>query len=192
MVEFEADDALATAAARWRGHKDVEQVVICSPDKDLAQCVRRDRVVLFDRRRDRVTDEDGVLVRFGVRPHSIPDYLALVGDNADGVPGIPRWGARSSATVLHAYDHIEQIPDDSDKWSVRVRGARALASILAERREEALLYRTLTTLRIDVPIGESLDDLLWRGARRAEMNALCADLDDQDLMRLVHRWDENT
>lgn len=192
MVEFEADDALATAAARWQDHSDVEQVVICSPDKDLAQCVRGDRVVLFDRRRDRTTDEDGVLARFGVRPHSIADYLALVGDDADGVPGIPRWGARSSATLLHAYDHIEQIPHDPQDWTVDVRGARALATILSERRQEALLFRRLTTLRTDVPLVESIDDLRWRGARRAEMTELSQDLDDMGLMQLVHRWDKGT
>lgn len=163
MVEFEADDALATFAARAAALPEVTQVVICSPDKDLAQCVAGSRVVLFDRMRSKITDEPGVHAKFGVGPASIPDWLALVGDTADGIPGIPRWGAKSAATVLAQYKHIEHIPDDPSAWTVKVRGAQALASSLAGARPEAELYRTLARLRFDVPLTEQLDDLRWRG-----------------------------
>ena len=129
----------------------VEQVVICSPDKDLAQVVRTNRVVTLDRRKDIVMDEAGVLEKFGVSPASIPDYLGLVGDSADGIPGIPRWGAKSTAQVLERYRHIEQIPGDLADWTVTVRGAKSLAASLLENREAALLYRQLATLRLDVP-----------------------------------------
>ncbi|MEM9874007.1 MAG: 5'-3' exonuclease H3TH domain-containing protein [Myxococcota bacterium] len=173
MVTFEADDAIASAAARWRG--EVEQVVLCSPDKDLAQCVRGAHVVLRDRMRRVTTDEDGVRDKFGVSPRSIPDYLALVGDNADGIPGIPRWGAKSTAAVLAHYERLEAIPDDAARWEVAVRGAKGLAANLATARPEALLYRTLATLREDVPLEVNLDDLRWRGPR-ADLEALVADL----------------
>jgi len=164
MIEFECDDALATAAARFAAEPGVEQVVICSPDKDLAQCVRGTRVVCLDRIRRKTLDEDGVREKFGVSPASIPDWLALVGDSADGFPGVPRWGAKSASSVLGAYEHIERIPDDSGAWSVAVRGAQSLAASLREHRDEAFLFRRLATLRLDVPLAESLDDLRWRGA----------------------------
>jgi 5'-3' exonuclease len=182
MVEFEADDALAAAAAKLRDHPEVDRVVIASPDKDLCQCVRRDDVVTLDRRREIVLDADGVRAKFGVSPESIPDYLALVGDAADGIPGIPRWGAKSAATVLAAYVHVEAIPDDHEAWNVKVRGAETLASNLRERREDAMLYRRLATLRTDVPIHESLDELRWTGPNRAELEALCAELGERDLL----------
>ena len=182
MVEFEADDALAAAAAKLRDHPVVDRVVIASPDKDLCQCVRRDDVVTLDRRREIVLDADGVRAKFGVSPESIPDYLALVGDAADGIPGIPRWGAKSAATVLAAYVHVEAIPDDHEAWNVKVRGAETLASNLRERREDAMLYRRLATLRTDVPIHESLDELRWTGPNRAELEALCAELGERDLL----------
>src|SRR5262245_24655925 len=159
MVEFECDDALATAAARFAASPEVEQVVICSPDKDLAQCVRVARVVCLDRMRGKVLDEDGVRAKFGVDPASMPDWLALVGDTADGYPGIPRWGAKSAAAVLAEYERLERIPDDAAAWTVKVRGAAALAQSLAERRAEALLYRQLATLREDAPLAETLDGL---------------------------------
>ena len=182
MVEFEADDALAAAAAKLRDHPEVDRVVIASPDKDLCQCVRRDDVVTLDRRREIVLDADGVRAKFGVSPESIPDYLALVGDAADGIPGIPRWGAKSAATVLAAYVHVEAIPGDHEDWNVKVRGAETLASNLRERREDAMLYRTLATLRTDAPIHESLDELRWTGPNRAELEALCAELGERDLL----------
>jgi 5'-3' exonuclease len=163
MVEFEADDAIAAFAARAAALPEVTQVVICSPDKDLAQCVEGSRVVLLDRMRQKTTDEPGVHEKFGVGPASIPDWLALVGDTADGIPGIPRWGAKSAAAVLAEYKHLEHIPDDPNAWSVKVRGAQALASSLAGARPEAELYRKLARLRLDVPLTEELEDLRWRG-----------------------------
>ena len=188
MVEFEADDAIAAAADRWAGSPGVEQVVMCSPDKDLAQMVRGDRVVGLDRRRKQTVDEAAVRDRFGVAPVSIPDYLALVGDAADGIPGIPRWGAKSAATMLSRYEHIERIPPDPADWDVKVRGAAAMAGTLAERRDDALLYKRLATLRLDVPIRETLDELLWRGVRRDEYSALCDELGFGGLASRPHRW----
>lgn len=185
MVEFEADDALASAAAKLRDHPKVDRVVIASPDKDLCQCVRRDDVVTLDRRRGIVLDEEGVRAKFGVSPESIPDYLALVGDTADGIPGIPRWGAKSAATVLASYVHLEAIPADHDAWNVKVRGAATLAANLRERREDAVLYRTLATLRTDAPIAESLGDLRWNGPNRAELEALCSELGERDLLSRI-------
>ena len=136
---------------------------MCSPDKDLAQCVQGERVVCFDRMRRKRLDERGVVEKFGVRPSSIPDWLALVGDSADGYPGIPRWGAKSAAAVLAVYERLEAIPADARDWRVAVRGAAALAASLAAHRTEAVLFRQLATLRTDVPLAESLDDLRWRG-----------------------------
>jgi 5'-3' exonuclease len=163
MVEFEADDALATAASRFACAPGVEQIVICSPDKDLAQCVRGSRVVCLDRLRGKLLDEEGVRVKFGVSPESIPDWLALVGDSADGYPGLPRWGARSASAVLARYSRLVAIPEDAADWNVAVRGAAALAAALREGRSDALLFRTLATLRTDAPLKESLADLEWRG-----------------------------
>lgn len=185
MVELEADDALATAAAKLGRAPGVEQVVICSPDKDLCQCVRGQRVVLLDRRRNTVLDEAGVRAKLGVAPQSIPDYLALVGDSADGIPGIPRWGAKSAASVLAKFPHLEDIPDDSGAWGLKVRGAAALAEQLRARRQEAFLYRTLATLREDAPIEESLDDLRWTGPDRAALEALCDELGERALLERI-------
>ena len=174
MSEFEADDALATAAVRWQSEPEVDQVVICSPDKDLCQLVSGDRVVCLDRRREIVLDEAAVFEKFGVRPESIPDYLALVGDSADGIPGIPRWGAGGTATVLSHYVHIEDIPADPGDWAVKVRGAKTLAQNLTEMRSEAFLYKKLATLRTDVPIDENLEDLRWRGIPTPGFRDFCA------------------
>ena len=188
MVEFEADDALATAANRWQDADEVEQVVICTPDKDLAQMVRQTKVVCLDRRRDLILDQDGVREKFGVLPESIPDYLALVGDAADGIPGIPRWGAKSTAQVLDRYLHLEQIPDDWSQWEVRPRGAQAIAASLAERRPEAMLYRKLATLRLDVPLSEDLDQLRWRGVPKQAFQSLCDELGFDRLKEQPSRW----
>ena len=188
MVEFEADDAIATATSRWTDVAEVDQVVICSPDKDLTQMVRGDRVVSLDRRRSVVLDEAGVIEKFGVRPESIPDYLALVGDSADGIPGIPRWGQKSSAQVLRRYGHIEQIPIDPSAWDVTPRGATAMAASLAQRQDDAMLYKRLATLRLDVPLSETLDQLQWRGVRRLDFEALCNELGFGRLTGLVHKW----
>ncbi len=180
MVEFEADDALATAADRWRDDRAVGQIVVCSPDKDLAQLVTGSRVVCWDRRREIVYDEAAVLAKYGVPPASIPDWLALVGDAADGIPGIPGWGAKSAAAVLAQFGRIEAIPDDVAQWPLPAGRARRLAEALAAQHEDALLYRRLATLRRDVPLAETLDDLAWRGARPT-FHQLCADLGANDL-----------
>jgi 5'-3' exonuclease len=182
LIEFEADDALAAAAARFAEQAAVEQVVICTPDKDLAQCVRADRVVLLDRRRSIQLDAAGVLAKFGVEPASIPDWLALVGDAADGYPGIPRFGAKSAAAVLRRYGRIELVPDDGAAWDVAVRGRDALAQSLREHRREALLYRTLATLRTDVPLPEDLEAMRWRGVRADELAELCAEIGFADFV----------
>jgi 5'-3' exonuclease len=188
MIEFEADDALATAAVHCDVAPEVEQVLICTPDKDMAQCVRGSRVVCFDRMRRRVLDEPAVVEKFGVSPASIPDWLALVGDDADGIPGVPRWGAKSAAAVLARYRHLEAIPDQEAQWDVAVRGAAALAQSLREQREEAVLYRRLATLRTDVPLTEATEDLRWLGARRAELTELCQEIGDERFVERVHRW----
>lgn len=182
MVEYEADDALAAAAAKFRDAPGVEQVVICSPDKDLCQCVRGDQVVTLDRRREITLNSDGVREKFGVSPESIPDYLALVGDAADGIPGVPRWGAKSAAAVLGKLGHLERIADDHEHWGVKVRGAATLAKNLCEHREEALLYRTLATLREDVPIDEALEALRWKGPDRPALEALCEEIGERTLL----------
>ncbi|HVY66772.1 MAG TPA: 5'-3' exonuclease H3TH domain-containing protein [Gammaproteobacteria bacterium] len=181
MVEFECDDALATAAARYAGQRSVERVVLCSPDKDLAQCVRGTRVVCLDRMRRRLLDARGVQSRFGVPPASIPDWLALVGDAADGYPGIPRWGAKSAAAVLSEYRHLERIPPLARDWRITVRGAQTLAANLSERVEEALLFRRLATLRTDVPLAESVAALHWRGPDRKALKGLAARWRDPSL-----------
>ena len=190
MVEFEADDALATAAARFKKNKTVEQILICSPDKDLAQLVSGDHIVCWDRRRDIIIDEAGVVEKFGVRPHSIPDWLALVGDSADGYPGIPGWGAKSASVVLSHYEHMESIPDDPLKWklsSISLGRAASLAASLSQRREEALLYKKLATVREDVPLKEKLADLKWQGAQH-RLNELCAELGDLKIPLRIPRW----
>ena len=189
MTEFEADDALGAAAVRFRDAPGVEQVVLCSPDKDLAQVVNGDRVVTLDRRREIITNEDGVREKFGVAPASIPDYLGLVGDSADGIPGIPRWGAKGTAQVLDCYGHIEAIPADVAEWAVNVRGAKSLAGSLAENMAAALLYRQLATLRLDVPIAEDLPQLEWQGARREDYLALCDELGFGRLAGAPEKWD---
>ena len=188
MIEFEADDAIASAAHRWRDAPGVDQVVICSPDKDLTQMVRVERVVCLDRRRNTTLDEAGVVGKFGVGPRSIPDYLALVGDSADGIPGVPRWGAKSTAQVLARYKHLEEIPEDPSDWGVGPRGARSMAESLAQHRREVTLYKTLATLRVDVPVQEDLPDLLWRGVRRREFTALCEELGFGTVVDLPHKW----
>jgi 5'-3' exonuclease len=188
MVEFEADDGLATAAARAAADPNVEQVVICATDKDLAQCVQGTRVVCYDRMRRRLFDEAGVIEKFGVPPASIPDWLALVGDSADGYPGIPGWGAKSAATLLARYKTIEAIPNDERQWQVAVRGAPALAASLRESREEVALYKVLATLRTDAPLNESTEALRWLGAPRAELTAFCREIDDERFLETVHRW----
>ena len=176
MVEFEADDALAAGAALADRDPNVDRVLICTPDKDLAQCVRGSRVVQMDRRSRAVRDEDGVRTKFGVSPASIPDYLALVGDTADGYPGLQGWGAKSTAAVLARYEHIENIPADWRTWGVNAASPSALAATLARERDYALLFRTLATLRTDIPLFDSVEELKWKGPT-PEFAAIGARLD---------------
>jgi len=176
MVEFEADDALASAAQLAAGDPRVERVLICTPDKDLAQCVRGSRIVQLNRRKRVTLDEAGVVGKFGVLPASIPDYLALVGDSADGYPGLPGWGAKSTAAVLAKFAHIESIPADWNQWRVNAAHAAALAHTLAEEHDRAMLFRTLATLRTDIPLFDNVDQLHWISPR-PDFEPIAAQLD---------------
>ncbi len=187
MVEFEADDALATAVARFKNEKLVEQIVVCSPDKDLAQLVFGSRIVCWDRRRDIILDENGVVEKFGVSPESIPDYLALVGDSADGYPGIKGWGAASTSAVLTRFKHIESIPSDPHQLGLGLGRATTLMENLQKNYKDALLFRELSTLRKDVPLKESSDDLRWQGAH-PRLRELCHELGDERTPERVPKW----
>jgi 5'-3' exonuclease len=182
MVEFEADDALASAAARTAQDERVTQVIICTPDKDLGQCVVGSRVVQLDRRREMLRDEPGIVAKFGVKPPSIPDYLALVGDSADGYPGIEGWGSKAAAQVLCRYSHLENIPKDWHNWDASIRRANRLAGSLFTAWEDAILFRSLATLRLDVPVFQSVDDLLWKGPK-AQFERACDRLKAPGLLR---------
>ena len=190
MAEFEADDALATAAARFRDG--VGQVRILTPDKDLGQCLAGDRVVQVDRVRNRVIDEASLLERRGLKPESVPDFLALVGDDADGLPGLPGFGEKTAAALLGAFDHLEGIPRDPAAWPAGLRGADRLAAALAAGWDDALLFRRLATLVTTVPLAESLEDLRWRGLPRAALEAWCARVGAGRLLRAAQsrpsRW----
>ncbi|MEN8234253.1 MAG: 5'-3' exonuclease H3TH domain-containing protein [Actinomycetota bacterium] len=188
MYDYEADDGLATGARRWVD--DVEQVVIMSPDKDMAQLYGDPRIVGYDRRKGAFIDRDAVVDKFGVEPASIPDWLALVGDAADGLPGLPGWGAKSSATILSRYRHLEAIPLDVSLWDVKVRGAEKLAVTLRERIGDALLYRYLAQLRTDVPLPDSLSDLEWKGVPRERFEAFCDEMGFGRLKGRPTRWVE--
>jgi 5'-3' exonuclease len=191
MVEDEADDAIAAAIDRFGSDDRVEQVVICSVDKDLGQLVDDGRIVLRDRIRKVEYDEDGIVGKFGVRPESIPDYLALVGDASDGFPGLPGWGAKSAAAVLAKFGHLEAIPASVLDWELDIRNASRLALTLEQGRSEALLYRRLATLNRDAAIADvtpALDSLAWRGVRRDEFVALCDELGLETVRERVHRW----
>ena len=187
MVKFEADDAIAAAVAKFKKIKSVEQVVICSVDKDLTQMVERDRVVCWDRRREIVLDEKGVIEKFGVSPESIPDFLALVGDSADGYPGIQGWGEKSTSTVLAKYKHIEAIPSDPSKLGLGLGRATTLLENLKNNYKDALLFRELSTLRTDVSIKESLADLKWQGAV-PRLKKICKELDSESLLERIKIW----
>ena len=165
MVHFEADDALASAADKAAKDDSVGQVLICTPDKDLSQCVVGTRVVQLDRRRDILRDEAGVVIKFGVKPQSIPDFLAVVGDNADGFPGVPGWGLKAAALTLSQYPHLEDIPRDWREWQPSIRKARLLSESLSNAWNDALLFRTLATLRLDVPVFDTVEDLRWKEPR---------------------------
>jgi len=187
MVEFEADDAIATATARFKKNKSVEQIVICSVDKDLTQMVEGERVVCWDRRREIILDEKGVVEKFGVSPESIPDYLALVGDSADGYPGIQGWGAKSTSTVLAKFKHIESIPKDPKKLPLGLGRATTLVENLQQNYEDALLFKELSTLRRDVPLKETLNDLKWQGAY-PRLKKLCQELREERIAERVMKW----
>ncbi len=192
MVEFEADDAIAAAADRFAADPRVERILICTPDKDLAQCVRGDRVVLWDRRRDIVYDDAGVWEKWGVPPEGVADRLALVGDAADGFPGLPGWGDKSAAAVVARYGRLEAIPAEAAEWGVAVRGAAALAVTLRERFDDALLFRDLATLRttadgVPIPQGDA-EELRWPGADRERWAAFCAEWGLPRLVERPPRW----
>jgi 5'-3' exonuclease len=182
MVEFEADDALASAAEKAALEAQVGQVIICTPDKDLGQCVSGTRVVQLDRRRGILRDEAGVKAKFGVKPESIPDYLAVVGDSADGFPGIAGWGEKAASSTLSRYLHLEKIPREWREWDPAIGNARRLAASLIESWEDALLFRTLATLRRDVPVYDSLEELRWKGPG-PEFAELCRTMDADDLLK---------
>lgn len=189
-VKHEADDALASAAKRAAADTRVKRVFICTPDKDLAQMVDGHRVVQYDRRAGKVRDAAGVREKFGIPPESIPDYLALVGDSADGFPGVRGWGAKSAATVLACYPHLDDIPPDAASWRVRVRGAERLAAALADAREDARLFRDLATLRTNLPVFRNVDELRWTGPAPAFFN-LCARMNASGLFRRAQRLAED-
>jgi 5'-3' exonuclease len=184
MVEFEADDALASAAANAAKDDRVTQVFICTPDKDLSQSVVGTRIVQLDRQRNIMRDEAGVVAKFGVSPQSIPDYLAVVGDTADGFPGLSGWGSKAAAATLSHYPHLEDIPKYWHNWHPSIRRARSLADVLFSSWDDAILFRTLATLRLDVPVFDSVEDLLWQGPRPA-FERLCQRLKAPDLFARV-------
>ena len=188
MVDFEADDAIASAVNLWKNDSDVDQIIICSPDKDLAQMVIGTRVVLLDRRRRIMIDEEGVKEKFGVCPGSNAYYHALVGDTAYGIPGIPKWGAKTASVVLSRYEHIEAIPESHLFWDVEVRGAKTVAENLMTFKNDAFLYRDLATLRLDVPIAESTGDMRWVGAKRSEYEEFCNEMGFDRLVSSPHQW----
>jgi 5'-3' exonuclease len=187
QVKFEADDAIATATARFKKDKSVSQIVICSVDKDLTQMVDGKKVICWDRRREIFLDEKGVVEKFGVKPESIPDYLALVGDSADGYPGIQGWGAKSTSTVLAKFKHIEAIPKDPKKIPLGLGRATTLVENLQGNYKEALLFRELSTLREDVPIKESIKDLEWKGAY-PRLKKVCQELREERIAERVMKW----
>jgi 5'-3' exonuclease len=184
MVYFEADDALASAAGKAAQNEHVRQVLICTPDKDLSQCVVGTRVVQLDRRRDILRDEAGVVAKFGVKPQSIPDYLGVVGDNADGFPGLPGWGAKAAALTLSQYPHLQDIPKDWREWHPSILKARPLSESLFNAWDDALLFRTLATLRLDVPVFDTVGNLRWQGPRPS-FEEVCIRMKSPDLHRRV-------
>jgi len=186
MIYFEADDALASAAGKAAQDDRVGQVLICTPDKDLSQCVVGTRIVQLDRRRDILRDEAGVVAKFGVRPQSIPDYLAVVGDNADGFPGLPGWGVKAAALVLSQYSHLEDVPKDWREWNPSIRKARLLSESLFQAWNDALLFRTLATLRLDVPVFDTVEDLRWKGPH-PNFEEQCQRMKSPDLLRRVRQ-----
>lgn len=182
MVEFEADDALAAAAVKAAKDERVNTVVICTPDKDLAQCVDGTKIVQLDRRKNETRDAAGIVTKYGVKPTSIPDYLALVGDTSDGYPGVPGWGAKGASSVLSVYPHLEDIPKDPKDWASTIRGSAKLSATLFTQWDSVLLFRTLATLRTDVPVFDNVDELHWQGPQDS-FEALCAGLKSPNLYK---------
>jgi 5'-3' exonuclease len=185
---YQADELIATGAARYAADPAVSQVVICSTDNDFNQCVRGDRIVVLDRIRNVVTDETAVIERYGVPPQQIPDLFALVGDRSDGLPGVPGWGLKSAAAVLRRHGSLEAIPVDETQWEVEVRGAARLAASLRDWRDEALMCRDLAELRTDLPLRYTIADLAWNGADRARLERLCVALGDDSVITRIARW----
>jgi 5'-3' exonuclease len=186
MVEFEADDALAAAAVKAGQDKNVGTVYICTPDKDLSQCVVGNKIVQMDRRQNIIRNEAGVIEKFGVGPKSIPDYLALVGDSADGFPGLAGWGAKAAASVLSNYPHLEDIPKDANQWNSSIRSAKKLSATLQGSYDDAILFRKLATLRYDVPVFDTVEDLRWIEPQPT-FEAICARLNAKDFPARVER-----
>jgi 5'-3' exonuclease len=187
---YQADEILSTAAARFATDSDVEQVVICATDNDFDQCVVGRRVVVLDRIRKVVTDEDGVYDKWGVAPDQIPDLFALVGDRSDGLPGLPGWGVRTASAVLERYGTVDAIPLDEKEWDVKVRAKTTLAATLRERLDEVLVCRDISRLRIDLPLRQTIADLEWRGAHPDRTRGLCTVLGDDSVLERVTRWNE--
>ncbi len=187
---YQADELLATGAARFAADPDVDQVVICSTDNDFNQCVRGERIVVRDRIRGVVTDETTVRERYGVEPQQLPDLFALVGDRSDGLPGVPGWGLTSAAAVLRRHGRVDAVPRDHLDWDVEVRGAARLAASLREHLAEALLCRDLSELRTDLPVRHGLDELRWQGARRDRLERLCTTLEDDSVVGRIDRWSD--
>jgi len=185
---YQADEMLSTAAARYAADPAVDQVVICANDNDFDQCVIGERVVVLDRIRKVFTDEPAVRARWGVSPAQVPELFALIGDRSDGLPGLPGWGVRSAAAVLAVHGTVEQIPLDASQWTAKVRGADRLAAVLRERRDEVILCRDLSRLRVDLPLRSTVADLEWHGAHRGRMDALVARLGDATAADRITRW----
>lgn len=190
MRRYQADEALATAVDRFADDPRLAQIVVCTTDKDLFQCVRGARVVHLDRIHDRVVDEDAILTRFGLAPGQLPELFALIGDPSDGLPGLPHWGPKSASAVLQRYGRVEDIPLRAEEWDVKIRGAERLAQLLASRRREVILMRDLCRLRTNVPISDSLEDLEWLGANRKELTELVGWLGGSEMLEKVRLWQE--
>ncbi len=188
MIKVQADDAIATAVARYSDAEGIEQTIIASADNDFTQCIRGTEVVMLNRNTKKVIDEDGVIEKFGVRPAQIPDYLALVGDVSDGLPGIPGWGAKSTAAVLTRYGSLESIPHSADEWDISIRSAERLATNLRERWLEAVLYRDLSILRVDVPLPHHIDDLRWHGADREAIANFAQSIGESEILDRIPRF----
>lgn len=188
MIAFEGDDAIATLVAKFKDNAEIDQIVILSPDKDFAQCIVGTKVIMFDSVRNVMYDQEAVKEKWGVGTESITDLLALMGDRSDGIPGIPRWGHKSSSMILSKFKHIENIPDNPDLWGVKIRGSHGLAQSLRMHRKEANLYKYVATLRTDVPMNVSLNELQWKGADRNKLGGVCEELEFPEFLSKIEKW----